>query len=347
VRLGTSPAADIHMTKHTNRIGLVVLLVMCGAAATASRQSDVRSTLIDAPQLLRDLQTLSADDMQGRQVGTEGGAKARAFVIERFKASGIQPFGGTYEQPFSYAAGRGAAGTQPERQGVNVVGQIVGTKNPQRYTVISAHYDHIGVRNGVINNGADDNASGTAALFALAKYFSVHKPANSLLFAAFDAEESGLRGSRAFVAKPVVDAASMVIDLNMDMIGRDPNNLLYVVGTHTQPFLVPFIERIAAKAPVKLTMGHDDPVKERQNPQNQAFEDWTTQSDHKSFCDAKIPCLYFGVEDFDQHHRSTDDYETMTYAFYVRAVETMVQAAQEFDAHADDVLKARIKTPRP
>jgi len=320
---------------------------MCGATATATRQGDVRSALIDAPQLLRDLQTLSADDMQGRQVGTEGGAKARAFVIERFKASGIQPFGETYEQPFTFAARRAAAGAPPDVQGVNVIGQIVGTKYPQRYIVISAHYDHIGVSNGVVNNGADDNASGTAALFALAKYFSEHKPANSLLFAAFDAEETGLRGSRAFVAKPVVDAASMVIDLNMDMIGRDPKDLLFVVGTRAQPFLIPFIERIAAKAPVKLTMGHDDPVKARENRQVEAFEDWTAQSDHKSFCDAKIPCLYFGVEDFDQHHRATDDYETMTYAFYVHAVETMVLATQEFDARADDVLKARIKTPRP
>jgi len=219
--------------RYTFRIALVATVILAGASAAARRQTDVHSTIIDAPQLLRDLQTLSADDMQGRQVDTEGGAKARAFVIERFKASGIKPFGESYEQPFTFTAGRGAAGTTPERHGVNVVGYIEGSRQPTRYIVISAHYDHIGVRNNVVNNGADDNASGTAALFAVAKYFSTHKPANSLLFAAFDGEESGLRGSRAFVAKPVVDAASMVIDLNMDMIGRDPNNLLYVVGLIT------------------------------------------------------------------------------------------------------------------
>jgi Zn-dependent M28 family amino/carboxypeptidase len=208
--------------------------------------------------------------------------------------------------------------------------------------VISAHYDHIGIsRAGAVNNGADDNASGTAGLFAVAKYFSAHKPANTLIFAAFDGEESGLRGARAFVAKPPVDAAAIVIDLNMDMIGRDPDNLLFVVGTYTQPFLKPFIARIATKAPTKLTMGHDDPVKYKADPKNQKVEDWTSDSDHKVFCDAKIPCLYFGVEDFDQHHKTTDDYETMTYAFYVRAVETMIYATQEFDAKADDVMKAR------
>jgi hypothetical protein len=316
-----------------------LLVVLALSAPIAGRQADVRSTVIDAPVLLRDLKTLSADDMEGRQIGTPGGAKARAFVIERFKASGLQPFGDSFEQPFTFTAGRGA--TQAERQGVNVVGRIDGTRNPKRYIVISAHYDHIGVRNGQVANGADDNASGTAALFALAKYFSAHRPANTLIFAAFDGEESGLRGARAFVAKPPVDAAAIAINLNMDMIGRDPNNLLYVVGTFTQPFLKPFIERIAAKAPVKLVMGHDDPEKAKANPGKQEFEDWTADSDHKAFCDAKIPCLYFGVEDFDQHHRVTDDFETMTQAFYVHAVETMVRAAEEFDSRLDDMLKAR------
>lgn len=323
--------------KHHSRISLALALLL--SVPLGAWRQDATSKLIDAPALLHDLQILSADDMEGRQVGSAGGAKARAFVIERFKASGIVPLGDSYEQPFTFTAGRG--GAQAERQGVNIIGKIEGTASPNQYIVVSAHYDHIGVRNGTVFNGADDNASGTAGLFAVAKYFSTHKPANTIIFAAFDAEESGLRGSRAFVAKLPVDAAAIGIDLNMDMIGRDPNNLLYVVGTYTQPFLKPFIERIAAKAPVKLVMGHDDPVKAKAEPRNQAVEDWTSDSDHKSFCDAKIPCLYFGVEDFDQHHQSTDDYATMTFGFYVRAVETMVYAAQEFDGHFAELQKAR------
>jgi Zn-dependent M28 family amino/carboxypeptidase len=328
------------------RLPVSVLLALFLAAPILAGRQDARSTLIDAPALLRDLKALSADDMQGRQIGTPGGAKARAFVVDRFKESGLKPFGDSFEQPFTYMAGRGTA--QTERQGVNVVGRIEGAKSPSRYIVISAHYDHIGTRNGAVFNGADDNASGTAALFALAKYFGAHRPANTLIFAAFDGEESGLRGARAFVAKPPVDPASIVIDLNMDMIGRDPNNLLFVVGTYTQPGLKPFIERIAAKAPVTLVMGHDDPAKARENAGKQQFEDWTADSDHKAFCDAKIPCLYFGVEDFDQHHKATDDYETITYAFYVHAAETMVLAVEEFDARAEEVVKAgRPKAPRP
>ena len=295
-------------------------------------------TPVNRDQLLADLKTLSADDMEGRLVGTPGNAKARAFIIERFKAVGLKPFGASFESPFTFTGGRGAAAT--ERQGINVIGYVAGTKQPTRYIVVSAHYDHIGVRNGMTFNGADDNASGTAALFALAEYFVRNPPAHSIIFAAFDAEESGLRGARAFVAqlarpprsasaaapddaKPPVD--DLIINLNMDMIGRDPNDLLYVVGTYTQPQLKPVLERVAASAPVKLTMGHDDPTKKD-------VENWTGSSDHAAFCQAKIPCLYFGVEDFDNHHKATDKYDTMTHDFYVRAVETMIQVTKAFDA---------------
>ena len=275
--------------------------------------------------------------MEGRQVGTPGGARARAYVIERFKASGLSPIGATYEMPFTFTAGGGrggAAATPPtERTGVNVVGEIAGTASPKRYIVITAHYDHVGVRNGEVFNGADDNASGTAALFALAKYFRATRPSNSLLFVAFDAEETGLRGARAFVANPLVDPASIVLNINMDMIGRDPNDLLYVVGTHTQPFLKPMIEQAAKGASVKLVMGHDDPAQKD-------VENWTNSSDHAAFMQAKIPALYFGVEDFANHHKATDDYETMTHDFYVRVVETMVRVVREFDARLDDVSRA-------
>ena len=305
---------------HIKPLALCVLLLGLAAAGVDARQA---RAVVNRDQLLADLKTLSADDMQGRQAGTEGGAKARAFVIERFKAVGLKPFGASFESPFTFTGGRGAAAA--ERQGVNVIGHITGTKQPDRYLVITAHYDHIGVREGVVFNGADDNASGTAALFALAEYFVKNPPAHSLIFAALDAEESGLRGARAFVAKPPVDASALVINLNMDMIGRDANNLLYVVGTYTQPALKPVIERVAATAPVKLTMGHDDPT-------NKAVENWTGSSDHAAFCQAKIPCLYFGVEDFENHHKATDKFETMTYDFYVRVVETMIEVTKAFDA---------------
>jgi Zn-dependent M28 family amino/carboxypeptidase len=285
---------------------------------------------VDRAELLRDLRVLSADDMAGREIGTPGGVRARAFIVERFQAVGLEPVDGVFVHPFTTPA-RGRAGP---RSGANVLARITGTRAPDRVLVISAHYDHVGIRAGEIFNGADDNASGTAALFAVATYFNTRRPQNSLIFAALDAEETGLRGARALVATPPVEVASLAINQNMDMIGRDPDNLLYVAGTTAQPFLKPMIERVAASAPVRLVMGHDDPTKKD-------VENWTNSSDHRAFCEAKIPCLYFGVEDFANHHKASDDYETMTHAFYVRAVETMIRAVEEFDARLDDVLKAR------
>jgi Zn-dependent M28 family amino/carboxypeptidase len=301
------------------RWGWVLVLVL-----TVAAQEAPKSALIESAQLLNDLKVLSSDAMEGREPGTPGGDKARSFVVARFKESGLVPFGSTYEQPFSFAV----RGSSTARRGVNVVGRIDGKRQPRKYIVLSAHYDHLGVRNGQVFNGADDNASGTAALFAIAKYFAAHPPANSLIFAAFDAEESGLRGSQAFVKDPPVNAGLLSLNLNADMIGRAFDDKLFVAGTTLQPFLRPHVQAVAAKAPVKLIMGHDDP-KQR--------GDWTRDSDHYSFMQAKIPALYIGVEDFDQHHKATDDYETMTYSFYVRAVETLIRLTEQFDSNLDAV----------
>jgi Zn-dependent M28 family amino/carboxypeptidase len=302
--------------------GLCATVIAVGAAQTVGSRP-----LVDRAELLSDLATLAADDMEGRQVGTPGGARARAFIVGRFKASGLVPFGASYEHPFTFT-GRGAGAG--ERRGVNVLGRIDGTRQPARYIVVSAHYDHVGVRDGQVFNGADDNASGTAALFAMARHFSARRPAHSLIVAAFDGEEAGMRGSRAFVRQPPVDAGSLALDLNIDMIGREDKDRLFVVGTSLYPFLRPAVEALAARAPVKLLMGHDDPARP---------EDWTRQSDHYAFIEAKIPALYFGVEDFDQHHKATDDVETMTPDFYVRAVETLILAVEELDARLDQLAR--------
>lgn len=302
------------------------------ASALVFGQAARKSELFDAPQLLRDLQVLSADDMQGRQVGTPGGEKARTYILERFKASGIQPFAGNFAQPFSFTGGR--AGNQPERKGVNIVGRIDGTQSPDRFIVLTAHYDHIGVRDGQVFNGADDNASGTAALFAIGKYFSTERLNNSLIVAALDGEESGLRGARAFLNAPPVPVTSMAVNVNVDMIGRAPDDKLFAAGSHAYPFLKPYLERVAASAPVKFLLGHDD-------PQRRDVEDWTRDSDHYVFHQAKIPFVYIGVEDFDQHHKATDDYETISHDFYVRAVETVIRVIQEFDRNLDAIRKGR------
>lgn len=290
--------------------------VVAAPQAPATSAGIPQSRLIDAATLLNDLRILSADAMEGRKFGTAGGARARAFVLDRFKATGVAPLADTFEFPI---VARTPAG---EVQGANIVGVIRGTTDPDHYLVLSAHYDHVGVRGGNIYNGADDNASGTAALFSIAQYLSTHRPRSSVLVVAFDGEEAGLVGSRQFVKNPPVDRAAIRLDLNMDMLGRDARDTLFVTGTARQPNLRAVMERVAANAPLHLRLGHDG---------GDTGEDWTKDSDHYAFIEAGLPALYFGVEDYAQLHRPTDDFETITYGFYVKAVETVIAALEAFD----------------
>jgi Zn-dependent M28 family amino/carboxypeptidase len=288
------------------------------AQTAAAKKSAPVSKIIDATELLRDDEILSADDMEGRGIGTPGGIKAREYVAERFKASGIKFFGESYFEPFEFTNRANI-----KISGANVVGYIEGGKLKDKYIVVTAHYDHLGIVKGEIYNGADDDASGVAALFAIAEYFKRNKPAHSLIFVAFDGEESGLRGSKAFVEKLPVKKEAIALNINMDMVAHNDVNELYASGTYNYPDLKPPLETIAKNAKVKLLLGHDRP--------EQKSDDWTNQSDHYSFHQAKIPFIYFGVEDHKDYHKPTDDFANINQEFYVHAVETILETVKSFD----------------
>ncbi|HLL75537.1 MAG TPA: alpha/beta fold hydrolase [Pyrinomonadaceae bacterium] len=312
------------------RVLTLLTLLTCAAWPGAAQSPNLkgagapapapRSDVLDAAQLLADARTLSSDEMQGRETGTEGGRRARAYVAARFKEAGLKPFGASYLQTFQFSYRR----TAGLREGANVVGYARGTARPDRYIVVSAHYDHVGVREGQVYNGADDNASGVAGLLALAAHFSRRPPKHSIIFAAFDAEEDRMIGATRFVAEPPVDLKQIALNVNLDMIGRNERGELYAAGAHHHPFLKPLVARVASRAPVKLLQGHDDP-KLGQN-------DWTFQSDHAAFHRAGVPFLYFGVEDHRDYHRPTDDFENLSPEFFVRAAETVLAAVELLDA---------------
>jgi Zn-dependent M28 family amino/carboxypeptidase len=273
---------------------------------------------VDSAQLIRDISVLAHDSMEGRLVGTPGSLRAQRFLLRRFSEMGLDPFGAEYAQPFTFARG------VQQVQGVNILGLVRGTERPDRYIVVTAHYDHLGVRNGEIYVGADDNASGTAGLLAIATHFRQNPPRHSIIFAALDAEEGGLRGARAFVANPPVARDAIALNINLDMIGRNDANELYVAGTHHYPQLLPFVQRVAGEAEVKLIPGHDTP-----NPARRA--DWTMASDHGAFHEVGIPFLYFGVEDHPDYHRPTDRFEGIQHGFFLRAVRTVLSAVRLID----------------
>lgn len=313
--------SDAFRNRRGPRVGFAAvwigLLVATGAAA--------QPTSIDGAQLMRDLHTLSADDMEGRLTGSPGGAKAREFIVRRFKEAGIEPLGKSYEHPFTFS-GRG----NDTRTGVNVVGVVRGGRDPNRYIVVTAHYDHLGVRNGQVFNGADDNASGVAVLLAAATRLSAARPEHSILLAALDAEESGLHGARALMREPPVPREQMVVNVNLDMVARDAGNVLFASGTSHYPFLRPLLSDVA-RPPVVLRFGHDTA--------GAKGDDWTRDSDHFPFHEAGIPFIYFGVEDEAQHHKPTDDAETVTREFFVGAANTILAAIRKLDSNLEMVAR--------
>src|SRR5690606_28784888 len=130
-----------------------------------------------------DLEALAADSMQGRLTGTEGNAMARRYIVSAFERAGLQTFGDSYEHPFTFTSRRDSS----TMRGVNVIGWVPGSEVTDRVILVTAHYDHVGVRNGQIYNGADDNASGTAGLLAAIQHFAFAQPRHTIVFAALDA----------------------------------------------------------------------------------------------------------------------------------------------------------------
>jgi Zn-dependent M28 family amino/carboxypeptidase len=152
-----------------------------------------------------------------------------------------------------------------------------------------------------------------------------------VLFAALDAEEQGLHGARALLRAPPVPRESLVININLDMVARDAKNILFAAGTFHYPFLKPYLAEVA-RPPVILRFGHDAP-KPATGAAGPSEDDWTRDSDHFPFHEAGIPFIYFGVEDEAQHHKATDDAETVTREFFVGAANTILAAVRAFDAN--------------
>src|SRR5687768_16170629 len=162
-------------------------------------------------QLLKDVEILSSDAYEGRKTGTKGAEMARIYIENRFKNIGLAPLPAVsgYEVSFSFKNNKGV-----NINGKNLLAYIPGKS--ENIIVISAHYDHIGIINDQIYNGADDNASGVAALLKLAAHYKKNRPDHTLIFAAFDAEEMGLQGSKNFVANPPVPLNKIRLNINLD-----------------------------------------------------------------------------------------------------------------------------------
>ena len=190
--------------------GLLAALLLLLSSSTFAQQGK------RLEERLRDhLYLLTSEELRGREAGTEDAAKASDYIAEQFAAMGLEPYiGDSYFQYFTVAGA-------PNKTFRNVIGIIEGN-NPalsNRYIVVGAHYDHLGVQLGQTYPGADDNASGTSALIELARNLLANrdKLGRSVIIVAFDAEEMGLHGSN-YLAE-VMPADRIDLMISMDMIG--------------------------------------------------------------------------------------------------------------------------------
>lgn len=277
-----------------------------------------RVETLPAPDMLALQKLLSSDAFRGRKAGEN--QKAQELIKSNFSNLGLGKFGDSYEQPFTYKNEN-----EPKISAANTVGYVEGEKYPDKYIVFGAHYDHLGVINDSIYNGADDNASGTAALIRLAWHFSENRPQHSIIFAAFDAEEQGHHGSEHFVENPPVPVSDIVLNINMDMISRNPHNEIYVVGLYEYPEYKPIIERLARQTDLKVSYGHDDPNDKSKNY-------WMHSSDNSAFFKKGITNITFSEEDHPGYHKPTDDFENINPKFYKDVVQLIIEFTENIDA---------------
>jgi Zn-dependent M28 family amino/carboxypeptidase len=292
---------------------------------------------IDSESLLKNIQIIAHDSLEGRAFSSIGNRKTQKIIIDQFTLIGLQKTSNrTYRQKFTYTFKREKRQEvfpvkKPKKNfsnvsdttvtGANIIGKLKGEIN--KSIVITAHFDHLGIRNGNIFNGADDNASGTAALFTIAKYFKKKPTKHNLIFAALDGKEIGSLGAEYFL-KNYPEKKNILLNINLNMITHsDYDPKLFACGLFHYTQLRKPLERIKSDK-IKLLFGHDD-------PENKEQTDWTFSSDHKVFHKENIPFIYFGVEDHKDYHRHTDTYAAINPEFYVEAVKIIIQSIQNFD----------------
>ncbi len=281
----------------------VAALAALGACRPAAPDpAAVPAASPDSARIQSDIAYLASDQLEGRRAGSVGNDTAAAFIARRYAALGLYAMTPTsYLQTFVArpAAGHGAPPESLATQ--NVVAMLAGTDPSLRneYVVVGAHFDHLGRSTegaldpgagAAIRRGADDNASGTAAVLELARLFRAAPTRRSLLFINFSAEEEGLLGSEYFVDHSPIALDSMVAMVNFDMVGRLRNNRLIVYGVATARELSSLLDSANAG---RLAI----------NAQGDGFG----PSDQSSFYAKNIPVLHFFTDLHEDYHRATDD----------------------------------------
>src|SRR5918998_3493122 len=259
----------------------------------------------EPPRILDDIRFLTQDRLQGRMTGSAGADSAASYLARRFSQVGLQPAAGGWFQSFTVGRDAPARNSQAGTLvGRNVVGILPGHDPVLRNqtVILGAHYDHLGRggfgsldpdSTGLIHNGADDNASGAAALIQVAARLAASPPARTVVFIAFSGEELGLLGSAYYVKQPIYPLSGTLAMVNLDMVGRLRHGRLIVYGAKTAKEFPALLDSLNWYAGFDL------------KPQGDGYG----PSDQSSFYSAKRPVLHVFTDLHEDYHRTTDDWQ--------------------------------------
>lgn len=273
---------------------------------------------ITSKDLIKHLYTVASDEMEGRNTGSIGQKKAGNYLISQYQSNGISfPKGATDFYQKVPAAFLNAKRNENLPDSENIWAYIEGSEKPNEVIVISAHYDHIGIENGEIYNGADDDGSGTVALLEIAQAFQIakkegHGPKRSILFLHVTGEEHGLLGSSYYSEHPLFPLANTITDINIDMIGRhdefhnDSSDYVYLIGSdYLSTDLYTICEEVNKKY-VNLFL--DYKFNDRKDPNRFYY-----RSDHYNFAKNGIPSVFLFNGVHADYHKASDEVDKIEF----------------------------------
>lgn len=304
---------------------ILFLLALASTLSCTSQKSSMAEVTptkyiktITEADLKKHLYIVASDEMEGRETGSSGQKKAGAYLINHYKTNKILfPKGATdyYQKvPASYLnANRNE--NLPDSE--NIWAFIEGSEKPNEVIVISAHYDHIGLKNGLVYNGADDDGSGTVALLEIAQAFKIaqkegHGPKRSVLILHVTGEEHGLHGSRFYSENPLFPLANTITNINIDMIGRrdefhkDSNNYVYLIGSD---YLSTDLYNICEEANKKhINLFVDYKFNDKKDPNRFYY-----RSDHYNFAKNGIPSVFLFNGVHADYHQASDEVDKIEF----------------------------------
>jgi len=313
-----------------------VLTVSCNSAqntATSKNKSaeDYANT-ITSEELKTHLYILADDKMEGRMTGENGNNKAaeyiRNFYIDQGIDSPIEK--NNYYQPIPAIYFNGATNGQPSQ---NIVAFIKGSEKPEEIIVLSAHYDHVGVKNGKVYNGADDDGSGTVAMMEMAQAFQKaakdgNGPKRSILILHVTGEEIGLYGSKYYTENPLFPLENTVANLNTDMIGRigsekeGNDNYIYLIGSDK---LSQELHDLSEAVNKKYTNLELDYTYNDDNDPNRFYY----RSDHYNFAKNNIPVIFYFNGTHEDYHKPGDTPDKIEYELMAKRTQLIFLTAWE------------------